>query len=274
MANCVTKYFTKKGFGSVDEDSIPTKKTFRDRPGVVVQVMMTDNVEWNFYISNISGGEFIGIKGDVEYITNGKWQCDGDENFIITGNVTKSDGTKKDQTYSSKTNLWVDVVTDTPSQLDSAFSCVTIGLTSMGLSFQIKDNIYVVATLKSGAKWFFYQTKPGVRPWVEVNNKTMSLNGAWSCLGESNFQLTRSDGKIYVGGDTSWKDETQPETTTEPDFDRTKFPLKKGSEGKEVIQLQNYLNKEIPANPLVIDGIFGDLTHNKLVQVQKNKGVL
>jgi hypothetical protein len=260
MANCVTKYYTK---------NTSKRKSFEEKSGVGVIVNMNDKVNWDFY----SGGEYIGYNNGVPYAV-GKWQCDGDENFTITGIVTKSDGTKKNQTYSSKTNLWVDVVTDTPAQLDPAFSCVTIGLTSMGLSFQIKDNVYVVATLKSGAKWFFYQTKPGVRPWVEVNNKTMSLNGTWSCLGESNFQLTRSDGKTYVGGDTSWKDETQPETTTEPTYDKTNFPLKKGSEGKEVIQLQNYLNKEIPTNPLVIDGIFGNLTHNKLVQVQKNKGVL
>jgi hypothetical protein len=259
MANCVTKYLTKTG------------TAFTETRGVVIAAKISDNVTWDFY----SGGQFVGFKGGVPYIINGKWQCDGDENFIIAGDVTKTDGTKKNQTFSSKTpDKWTDTVTDTPAQLDPAFSCVTIGLTSMGLSFQIKDNVYVVATLKSGAKWFFYQTKPGVRPWVEVNNKTMSLNGTWSCLGESNFQLTRSDGKTYVGGDTSWKDETQPETTTEPTYDKTNFPLKKGSEGKEVIQLQNYLNKEIPTNPLVIDGIFGNLTHNKLVQVQKNKGVL
>ena len=291
MANCVTKYFTKKGFGSVDENSIPTKKTFRDRPGVVVQVMMTDNVEWNFGISNISGGEFIGIKGDVEYITNGKWQCDGDENFIITGNVTKSDGTKKDQTYSSKTNLWVDVVTNTTTQISPSLYCVINGLKSMGKTWKIGKDNSIVADMGVGAggflyyRWYFYPPKENRNSWVEYNlmSEKVTLSGTWSCLDSTNFKLTRSDGKTYIGGGSGWEDPTapestteptDPESTTEPDFDRTKFPLKKGSEGKEVIQLQNYLNKEIPANPLVIDGIFGDLTHNKLVQVQKNKGVL
>jgi hypothetical protein len=257
MANCVTKYYTK---------NTTKRKSFEEnRAGVIVNI--DDKIKWDFY----SGTEFVAFDDGVPYVV-GKWECDGDENFIITGDVTKRDGTKKNQTFSSKTDKWTDTVQTT--QFDPSFSCVTNGLTSMDMSFQIKDNIYVVATLKSGTKWYFYQPKQGTKTWVEVNNKTITLQGTWSCVGESNFQLTRSDGKTYVGGDTSWKDETQPETTTEPDFDRTKFPLKKGSEGKEVIQLQNYLNKEIPTNPLVIDGIFGDLTHNKLVQVQKNKGVL
>jgi hypothetical protein len=250
-SSCLINFFTKNG------------KKFETSAGIVIR-NISDKRIWEFHPNEIGWIHYI----DGVVTDRGKWECDGEENYKIIQ-------TEKNRIYSSRSGEWTPYVNpDTPVQLDPAFSCVTNGLTSMGLSFQIKDNIYVVATLKSGTKWFFYQTKPGVRPWVEVNNKTMSLNGTWSCLGESNFQLTRSDGKTYVGGDTSWKDETQPETTTEPTYDKTNFPLKKGSEGKEVIQLQNYLNKEIPANPLVIDGIFGDLTHNKLVQVQKNKGVL
>lgn len=102
--------------------------------------------------------------------------------------------------------------------------------------------------------------------------------GTWECKGNNHFIITTETHTLDSSDDKSWVEtppaEEEPEQSTEPNFDRTKFPLKKGSEGTEVIQLQNYLNKEIPENPLVIDGIFGDLTHNKLVQVQKNKGVL
>jgi len=118
------------------------------------------------------------------------------------------------------------------------------------------------------------ETAAGVSP--KVLDK-----GTWECNGNENFKIFAGN-STYMSDIDDWVErppvepepEEEPETTTEPDFDRTKFPLKKGSEGKEVIQLQNYLNKEIPANPLVIDGIFGNLTHNKLVQVQKNKEVL
>jgi hypothetical protein len=139
----------------------------------------------------------------------------------------------------------------------------------MGLSFQIKDNVYVVATLKSGTKWYFYQPKQGTKTWVEVNNKTITLQGTWSCVGESNFQLTRSDGKTYVGGDTSWKETTQ----TEPTYDKSKFPLKLNSQGPEVAQLQNYLNKIIPFEPLVVNGLFDKKTQDKLIQLQKSLNI-
>ena len=262
MANCVTKYYTK---------NTTKRKSFEEgRAGVVVNI--NDKVKWDFY----SGTEFAAFDDGVPYVV-GKWQCDGDENFTITGIVTKLDGTKKNETYSSKNNKWVPVVTDTPVQLDPAFSCVTSGLASMGKSFQIKDNKYVVATMGNKLYWYFYKTGGDKNPWVEVEDGKIILQGTWSCSTNSNFKIDSYDGKSYTGGDSDWKDDSTPvedDPETDTNFDRTKFPLKKGSEGKEVIQLQNYLNKEIPANPLVIDGIFGDLTHNKLVQVQKNKGVL
>jgi hypothetical protein len=197
----------------------------------------------------------------------GQWECDGHDEIKIS-NDTKVFISRNDEGWTDKPQS-----EDTPT-LDVEFSCVTSGLASMGLSFQITDNLYVVATLKSGTKWYFYKTKPDVRPWVEVANSKITLQGTWSCLGESNFQLTRSDGKTFVGGDTSWKDETQSGTTTEPTHDETKFPLKKGSRGPEVVQLQNYLNKQIPQDPLVTDGIFGDKTYNKLVQLQKSTGLI
>ena len=133
------------------------------------------------------------------------------------------------------------------------------------------DNSMYVFTFNGD--WFYF-------PMVDGKRVQKSI-GTWECKGNNNYIVT-TDTHTWASDGGGWVErppvepepEEEPETTTEPDFDRTKFPLKKGSEGKEVIQLQNYLNKEIPANPLVIDGIFGDLTHNKLVQVQKNKGVL
>jgi hypothetical protein len=205
---------------------------------------------------------------DDSVSATGTWVCDGESNFIITTTdyiYYSSDGFKR----RDKTDDPTSTGTDTPAQLDPEFSCVINGLTSMaiGESFQIKDNLYVVVTWGDGSFWYFYKTKPGVRPWVEVdNNKTIKSNGTWSCLGESNFQLTRSDGKTYVGGDSDWKEDTQ----AEPTYDKSKFPLKLDSRGPEVAQLQNYLNKLIPFEPLVVNGIFNKKTQDKLIQLQKN----
>jgi hypothetical protein len=130
------------------------------------------------------------------------------------------------------------------------------------------DNVMYVFTFSGD--WFALPIIDGKR---EIKSQ-----GTWECKGNNNFIITSGDYMFDSEVGPPWVEkppvDQEPEQSTEPNFDRTKFPLKKGSECKEVIQLQNYLNKEIPENPLVIDGIFGDLTHNKLVQVQKNKGVL
>lgn len=134
------------------------------------------------------------------------------------------------------------------------------------------DNSMYIFTFNGD--WFVKQLVDG--KW------TQKSEGTWECKGNNHFIITTETHMLDSSDDKGWVEkppveqepEEEPEQSTEPNFDRANFPLKKGSEGKEVIQLQNYLNKEIPADPLVIDGIFGDLTHNKLVQVQKNKGVL
>jgi hypothetical protein len=252
MANCVTKYYDK---------NTETRISFEERTGVVVEVNITDKVVWDFY----SGTEFVAFDDGVPYVV-GKWQCDGDENFTITGIVTKLDGTKKNQTYSSKDNDWIDIVTDTPSQLDTAFSCIISGLTSMGKSFEIKDNRYVVATMGNKFYWYFYKPGGTKNPWVEVEEGKIILQGTWSCSTNSNFKIDSYDGKSYTGGDSDWKEDTQ----SEPTYDKSKFPLKLDSRGPEVAQLQNYLNKLIPFEPLVVNGIFDKKTQDKLKQLQKN----
>jgi hypothetical protein len=242
--SCLMNYFTKNG------------DDFEITEGGDLTFTIGDGREWDFY-SNKSWIQFENGGVPTDY---GDWSCDGEENYQIISEKTN-------RIYLSSKNQWDPYVNpNIPEQLDPAFSCVTNGLTSMDMSFQIKDNIYVVATLKSGTKWYFYQPKQGTKTWVEVNNKTITLQGTWSCVGETNFQLTRSDGKIYVGGDTSWKEATQ----AEPTYDKSKFPLKLDSRGPEVVQLQNYLNKLIPFEPLVVNGIFDKKTQDKLIQLQKN----
>jgi hypothetical protein len=55
-------------------------------------------------------------------------------------------------------------------------------------------------------------------------------------------------------------------------IDRNNFPLKEGSRGPEVAQLQKFLNNKIVNNPLTIDGVFGPKTKEKLIQFQKQEG--
>ncbi len=203
MANCVKEFFRNNG------------TSFTETRGVVVAVKITDEITWDFYSSN----KFVAFDGGVPYIV-GKWQCDGRVNFTITGDVTKKDGTKKTQTYSSKTpDKWTDTVQT--AQLDS-FTCVTNALSQYiilsnidGVNFQIKDNLYVVAAVTPEINWFFYQPKQGTKTWVEVSNKTITSQGTWECFGQDKFKITRSDGKTYTAGKQEWEEPTTPEATTE-----------------------------------------------------------
>jgi hypothetical protein len=259
MANCVTKFFTKKG------------TAFTETRGVVIEVKISDKITWDFY----SGNNFVAFDGGVPYIV-GKWGCDGDENFTITGDVTKTDGTKKNQTFSSKTpDNWTDTQT---SQISPSLYCVINGLKSMGKTWKIGKDKSIVADMGVGAGdmvyyiWYFYPPKENRNSWVEYNflDKKVTLSGTWSCLDSTNFKLTRSDGKTYIGGGSGWEEPTVPESITEPTYDKSKFPLKLNSQGPEVAQLQNYLNKLIPFEPLVVNGLFDKKTQDKLKQLQKN----
>jgi hypothetical protein len=51
------------------------------------------------------------------------------------------------------------------------------------------------------------------------------------------------------------------------------FPLKKGSKGNEVLNLQKFLNFQTkpPMAPISEDGIFGEETETRLFQIQKTK---
>ena len=142
---------------------------------------------------------------------------------------------------------------------------------------EITDRLYTIDKSDNSMYVFTFNGDWFYMPMVD-GKRVQKSTGTWECKGNNHFIITTETHTLDSSDDKGWVEtppaEEEPEQSTEPNFDRTKFPLKKGSEGTEVIQLQNYLNKEIPENPLVIDGIFGDLTHNKLVQVQKNKGVL
>jgi len=260
--HCIKEFFSSKG----------TKYT--ETEGVVIQVNIDDKITWDFD----SGNNFVAFDGGVEYIV-GKWQCDGrDGNFIITGDVTKRDGTRKNQTYSSRTpDRWADTVQK--GQLDS-FICVTNALSQYiilsnidGVNFQIKDNLYVVGALTPSTNWFFYQPKQGTKTWVEVSNKTITSQGTWECFGREKFKITRSDGKTYTAGKQEWEEPTASEATTEPKADDS-FPLKLRSEGPNVVKLQKFLNNKIPGNPLTVNGVFDQKTADKLIEFQKKEGII
>lgn len=253
MANCVTKFFTKTG------------TDFTETRGVVIAAKISDNVTWDFY----SRDTFVAYRGGVPYIV-GKWQCDGDENFIINGDVTKTDGTKKKQTFSSKTpDKWTDTVDSPTTQPNPIFDCIRNFHSDNKDYYGTKEKLYeypdrLTITFRNKDNtlraFSFYTNKRLIILNLNADNKWVAENkrGTWECLEERDYKFT---------------EDSLPPATEEPTYDKSKFPLKVGSQGPEVVQLQNYLNKLIPFEPLVVNGIFDKKTQDKLTQLQKSLNI-
>lgn len=112
-----------------------------------------------------------------------------------------------------------------------------------------------------------------------VNNIKIHFNQNWTvkqfiskfaCDKDAfkNSQYCSSSSQPNPEQTTEPEQKPDPDPTEEPTYDKSKFPLKVGIRGPEVAQLQNYLNKSIPFEPLVVDGIFGKKTQDKLIQLQ------
>jgi hypothetical protein len=153
------------------------------------------------------------------------------------------------------------------SETNPIFSCVEKRELEVGTRVIKKTERFLL--IKKQKYWAF--NKFG--GWQQIKDGKIEFRGKWECDGESEYKIIADDGEIYESKNRPVKWVT-PTQETVPSFDRTKFPLKKGSRGTEVCQLQKYLNKLIPQDPLVTDGIFGDKTYNKLVQLQKSTGII
>jgi hypothetical protein len=112
--------------------------------------------------------------------------------------------------------------------------------------------------------------------WTKTVDGVRIEKGEWECDGDEGFIVISEIGKIWKTSDRNWKPyegNTEENDDDEPTYDKSKFPLKLGSEGPEVAQLQNYLNKLIPFEPLVVNGLFDKKTQDKLIQLQKSLNI-
>jgi hypothetical protein len=173
---------------------------------------------------------------------------------------------------------------------NSDFKCITNFIERVPQKYKrFTDRIviYLDDDIRNGRSWVFYQnannSDSGGR-WFEFNESTKVKDGRWYCDGEDNFfyetltETYSSLTNVITPLSTQTPTQTQTPTntstqTTEPEADDT-FPLKKGKSGPEVVQLQNFLNDKGTGKKLVTDGIFGDLTYNKLVKYQEDKKLI
>jgi len=201
------------------------------------------------------GRQYDGTDEAFNYV--GTWKCLGNNTFEIT-----------DNTYGEK---W----TDGPGWvgLDDVFSCVANYFNDNKKPFTFSSDKLIRKT--SWGTRFFFKSKQFVDIVTVDGKPIVETSGTWECDGERHWKLNSKKSGIYSSKTEDWIDApATPEQIEKRKYDKSKFPLKLGSQGSEVADLQNYLNKQIPMDPLVVNGIFDKKTQDKLIQLQKTLNIV
>ena len=198
---------------------------------------------WEFY----DDGKWTHTKSN-KVLDTGTWECDGNDNYFVTAG---------DYTFSSKLFDWV-----------FNFGCIENYFKERGVEIITWDDAKGVR-ISTTTLWIFYKPNSDDRQrWINMENSVVTERGDWACDGDSNFTIKKDGGETYSSqtGDSD-SDTSDPEEASD-------FPLKFGSEGPKVVQLQHFLNEKGTGPNLVTDGIFGNKTKDKLVQYQKDNNLI
>jgi hypothetical protein len=191
------------------------------------------------------------------FTRTGTWKCIGNNSYeVVIGKYYP-------QRYTPEENEWVEL-------FDSTFECVRFWYANNEKPVR-EDSEKLVRVLSTGIIRYFYKSYQFV-DMKTVDGKSVAVDkGTWECDGDSDFKLKSKISGVYSSKTNEWIDApTTPEQNEKPTYDESKFPLRLRSQGPEVVQLQNYLNKQIPMDPLVVNGLFDMKTQNKLKQLQKS----
>ena len=216
--------------------------------------IMRKNATWVFNADKT----FLGKAGENAEGHNygGTWKCLGNNTFEI---IDKESGAK----WIDNGKGWV--------KLDSTFSCVANYFNDNKKPFTFSSDKLVRVFGSVPVTRFFYKSKQFVDMKTIDGKPVIDKSGTWECDGERDYKLISKKSGVFSSKTGTWIDAPiTPEQTEEPTYDKSKFPLGLGSEGPEVAQLQNYLNKLIPFEPLVVNGRFDKKTQDKLIQLQKS----
>jgi hypothetical protein len=194
------------------------------------------------------------------YTLEGTWKCNGNDSYEILTNSKFFP-----QKWHPEKNAWIGP--------DEIFDCVRRYFSDNNKPFTFSSDKLIRKT--SWGTRFFYKSKQFV-DIKTVNGKPVADDsGTWECDGERHWKLNSKKSGVYSTITDEWIDApTTPEQNEKPTYDKSKFPLRLGSQGSEVAQLQNYLNKLIPMDPLVVNGIFDKKTQDKLIQLQKTLNIV
>lgn len=146
------------------------------------------------------------------------------------------------------------------TQVNPIFSCIEKN--KEGKNLVIKQNFIM---FRVGEVYWAFNINGG---WNQVKGGEILYKGKWKCDGESEYLIFADDGETYISKYNKW---VKPNLKPKSD---DSFPLKKGSEGPNVVKLQKFLNNKISKNPLTVNGVFDQKTQDKLIEFQKKEGII
>lgn len=191
-------------------------------------------------------------------IDSGTWECYGNENFkIVAGGWV----------YTSDIDDWVEATPEADPNAGTTtdsedFACILKNKNVRGPVATVSsdgNSISFFVDEPNKVSHIFYKDKK----WVQSKDGVNQFTGKWNCDGDHHFVIFSDDNQSYSSKSNNWEK-----------IDQDTFPLKFGSRGPNVVKLQKFLNSKLPNNPLTINGIFDTETENKLIQYQRQEGLI
>ena len=197
----------------------------------------------------------IGVAPKV--LDKGNWECYGNENFkIVAGGWV----------YTSDIDDWVEATPEADPNAGTTtdsedFACILKNKNVRGPVATVSsdgNSVSFFVDEPNKVSHIFYKDKK----WVQSKDGVNQFTGKWNCDEDHHFVIFTDD-ESYSSRSNNWAN-----------IDQDTFPLKFGSRGPNVVKLQKFLNSKLPNNPLTINVIFDTETENKLIQYQRQEGLI
>lgn len=246
--NCIEEYTKSKGMKFYEYPNDKDPKSY--------VVIWTTNIKnfWAFYEDTTWKN-----KVDNKIAESGVWECEGTKGFSVISENNKI--------WKTSDPAWKPYEKPTADP-ENIFACIENHFKEKGVEIITLGEAKGVR-ISPTSLWLFYPPNSDDRQrWINMENSVVTERGDWACDGDSNFTIKKDGGETYSSqtGDSD-SDTSDPEEASD-------FPLKFGSEGPKVVQLQHFLNEKGTGPNLVTDGIFGNKTKDKLVQYQKDNNLI
>jgi hypothetical protein len=248
--NCIEEFIKKNKPQKFYE--FPDKKNNRS-----YAVAWGDDVKrfWTFWSDFVWTATVNGVRTE-----KGSWKCNGNAGFTVISDLGKiwstTDPSWKPYEDGSDDSNSADTEID-----NSVFDCIlknknvrepvaTVSSDGNSVSFFVDE--------PNNVSHIFYKNKK----WTQSKEGQIQFTGKWNCDEEHHFYIFTDD-ESYSSRSDNWGK-----------INRDTFPLKFNSKGPNVVKLQKFLNSKLPNNPLTVDGIFDANTENKLIQYQREEGLI